>query len=213
MTARALPVLALSFAAGSVPSTQIAARMHARVDLRDVGSGTVSGTSLYRVAGFAPLAISGIADIAKATIGPALAGRDRPTLAALAGAAAIAVGRASARARAPFRVPRRQRARIASRARRRCRAGPHRDALASRPTQWRAVARRRTPRGGGRCGARTPRAGTRRGRADDGLYRDVRDGDGDAYRPGPDRAGVALGTRRLTVSARISSIMPESSAS
>ena len=53
-----------------------------RVDLRDVGNGTVSGTSLYRVAGFGPLALAGIADIAKATIGPLLAGSDRPALAA-----------------------------------------------------------------------------------------------------------------------------------
>ena len=36
------------------------------VDLRDVGGGTVSGTSLYRVAGFVPLALAGILDIAKA---------------------------------------------------------------------------------------------------------------------------------------------------
>jgi len=83
-------VLAVSFAAGSIPSSQIAARVQAGVDLRAVGSGTVSGTSLYRVTGFPALAISGIADIAKATVGPLLAGRDRPVLAALAGGAAIA---------------------------------------------------------------------------------------------------------------------------
>jgi glycerol-3-phosphate acyltransferase PlsY len=83
-------VIAVSFAAGSIPSSQIAARLKAGVDLRDVGSGTVSGTSLFRVAGFVPLAVSGIADIAKATVGPVLAGRDRPVLAAVAGSAAIA---------------------------------------------------------------------------------------------------------------------------
>ncbi len=83
-------VLAASFVAGSLPSSQIAARVRAQVDLRTVGSGTVSGTSLYRVAGFGPLAVAGIADIAKGTIGPLLAGPDRPVLAAFAGAAAIA---------------------------------------------------------------------------------------------------------------------------
>jgi glycerol-3-phosphate acyltransferase PlsY len=83
-------VLAVSFAAGAVPSSQIAARVKSGVDLRTVGSGTVSGTSLYRVAGFAPLAVAGVADIAKATVGPLLAGRDRPALAAFAGGAAIA---------------------------------------------------------------------------------------------------------------------------
>jgi glycerol-3-phosphate acyltransferase PlsY len=90
MHVKAAKVLAISFAAGSIPSSQIAARLKADVDLRDVGSGTVSGTSLYRVAGFAPLAISGIADIAKGATGPLLAGRERPVLAALAGGAAIA---------------------------------------------------------------------------------------------------------------------------
>jgi glycerol-3-phosphate acyltransferase PlsY len=85
-----LAVLATSFLAGSIPFSNIAARRRAGVDLRDVGTGTVSGTSLYRVAGFTPLAASGIADIAKATVGPLLAGRDRPVLAATAGAAAIA---------------------------------------------------------------------------------------------------------------------------
>ncbi len=83
-------MVALSFAAGAIPNTQIAARLKAGVDLRTVASGTVSGTSLYRVAGFVPLAVSGIADIAKATVGPLLAGRDRPALAAVAGGAAIA---------------------------------------------------------------------------------------------------------------------------
>jgi glycerol-3-phosphate acyltransferase PlsY len=83
-------VVALSFAAGSIPSSQIAARITAGVDLRDVDSGTVSGTSLFRVAGFVPLAVSGIADIAKGASGPLLAGGKRPVLAAIAGGAAIA---------------------------------------------------------------------------------------------------------------------------
>jgi glycerol-3-phosphate acyltransferase PlsY len=90
MGVKPLAVVAVSFAAGSIPSSQVAARMKAGVDLRTVGPGTVSGTSLYRVAGFVPLAVSGIADIAKATVGPLLAGRDRPVLGAVAGGAAIA---------------------------------------------------------------------------------------------------------------------------
>jgi acyl phosphate:glycerol-3-phosphate acyltransferase len=83
-------VLGISFLAGSIPSTNIAAHRRAAVDLREVGTGTVSGTGLYRVAGFGPLAVTGIFDIAKATVGPLLAGRERPALAALAGGAAIA---------------------------------------------------------------------------------------------------------------------------
>jgi glycerol-3-phosphate acyltransferase PlsY len=85
-----MAVVAVSFAAGSIPSSQVAARMKAGADLRTVGTGTVSGTSLYRVAGFMPLAVSGVADIAKAMVGPLLAGRHRPGLAAVAGGAAIA---------------------------------------------------------------------------------------------------------------------------
>jgi glycerol-3-phosphate acyltransferase PlsY len=90
MRMKPMTVLGLSFAAGSIPSSYIAARRRAQVDLRDVGTGTVSGTSLYRVAGFGPLALAGIADIAKATVGPLLAGPDRPVLAACAGGAAVA---------------------------------------------------------------------------------------------------------------------------
>jgi glycerol-3-phosphate acyltransferase PlsY len=87
---RTIVVLAVAFLAGSIPNSQIAAWWRAGVDLRTVGSGTVSGTSLYRVAGFVPLALAGIADIAKATVGPLIAGRDRPVLAACAGGVAIA---------------------------------------------------------------------------------------------------------------------------
>jgi glycerol-3-phosphate acyltransferase PlsY len=86
----AVTVLGISFAAGSIPSSNIAARRRAFVDLRAVGTGTVSGSGLYRVAGFGPLAVTGIVDMAKATVGPLLAGPRRPVLAAAAGGAAIA---------------------------------------------------------------------------------------------------------------------------
>lgn len=59
------------------------------VDLRSYGTGTVSGTGLFRVAGLGPLLVGGILDVAKGAVGPALAGRDRPGLAALAGGAAV----------------------------------------------------------------------------------------------------------------------------
>jgi glycerol-3-phosphate acyltransferase PlsY len=58
------------------------------VDLRDTPYGTVSGTSIYRVAGFWPLALSGILDMTKGALGPLLAG-DRWLLAALAGGLAV----------------------------------------------------------------------------------------------------------------------------
>jgi len=83
-------VLLCSFAAGSVPFSNIAARKRAGVDLRDVDGGTVSGTNLFRVAGFGPLAIAGICDVAKGAVGPLLAGPDRPVLAAASAGAAVA---------------------------------------------------------------------------------------------------------------------------
>jgi len=84
-----LEVVGVAWLAGSVPFAQIAAKLTRSVDLREVGSGTVSGTSLYRVAGFGPLAVAGVLEVAKGAAGPALAGRDRPYLAALAGGAAV----------------------------------------------------------------------------------------------------------------------------
>jgi glycerol-3-phosphate acyltransferase PlsY len=62
----------VAYAAGSIPFSNIAARRRAGVDLRDVGHGTVSGTSLHQVAGFGPLVVAGLCDVAKGSIGPLL---------------------------------------------------------------------------------------------------------------------------------------------
>jgi acyl phosphate:glycerol-3-phosphate acyltransferase len=83
-------VIAVAFVCGSVPFSNIAARLVRGVDLRDVGTGTVSGTALHEVAGFGPLAVAGVFDVAKGSVGPLLAGRQRPALAAAAGAVAVA---------------------------------------------------------------------------------------------------------------------------
>jgi glycerol-3-phosphate acyltransferase PlsY len=85
----ALLVMVVAFAAGSVPFSNLAARITRGVDLRTVGTGTVSGTSLFRVSGFPALAIAGILDVGKGALGPALAGGDRATLAAFAGGLAV----------------------------------------------------------------------------------------------------------------------------
>jgi acyl phosphate:glycerol-3-phosphate acyltransferase len=82
-------VLGLAYAAGSVPISNMVARLHGGVDLRVIGTGTVSGTSLYEVSGFRPLAIAGCVELAKGAVGPALAGRRRPLLGAAAAATAI----------------------------------------------------------------------------------------------------------------------------
>ena len=83
-------VLAVSFLAGAVPFSFFAARALRHVDLRDRGNGTVSATGVWQVAGFGPLMVTGLLDVAKGTVGPVLAGRRRPTLAALACGAAVA---------------------------------------------------------------------------------------------------------------------------
>jgi glycerol-3-phosphate acyltransferase PlsY len=84
-----LGIVAGAYAIGGIPFSNIAARRARGVDLRDVGSGTVSGTSLYRVAGFGPLALAGVLEVAKGAPGVVAAGRRRPVVAALAGGAAV----------------------------------------------------------------------------------------------------------------------------
>lgn len=90
--ARALPagvVLTASYLLGAIPFSQIVARVTVGADLRRIGTGTVSGTGLYRVAGFPPLVVGGILDVAKGAVGPILAGPHRPSLAAAAGAGTV----------------------------------------------------------------------------------------------------------------------------
>ncbi len=82
-------IVTAAFVAGSIPFSNLAARRLKGVDLRTTGSGTVSGTSLYQVAGFGPLAVVGCLELAKGAVGPVLAGRRRPELGA--GAAGFSV--------------------------------------------------------------------------------------------------------------------------
>jgi glycerol-3-phosphate acyltransferase PlsY len=82
-------VLLLAFVVGAIPFSNLVATRTRGIDLRATGTGTVSGTALYRVAGFRWLVVSGILDVAKGTVGPLLAGAGRPTLAAIAGGVAV----------------------------------------------------------------------------------------------------------------------------
>lgn len=82
-------VVSLAYLAGAVPFSNLMARWRAGVDLREVGTGTVSGSELYKQAGTGPLVVAGLAEVAKGALGPTLAGPDRPRLAALAGGAAV----------------------------------------------------------------------------------------------------------------------------
>src|SRR5262249_57182242 len=88
---QAAAILALSFGAGAIPFSYLAGRRSRGVDLRRVGTGTVSGTSLYRVAGFGPLAAAGVLEVAKGAVGPAVAtATGHPPVAAAAGGGAAA---------------------------------------------------------------------------------------------------------------------------
>ncbi len=82
-------VVAFAYLVGAFPFSFIVARLVAGADLRDVDTGTVSGTSLYRVAGFLPLVVGGLLDVGKGAVGPLLA-TGRPMLAAVAAGAAVA---------------------------------------------------------------------------------------------------------------------------
>lgn len=87
-----LPSLAVAagFSAGALPLSYVAARYLVGADLRRVGSGTVSGTGLARVAGTAPLVVVGVFEVAKGAVGPMLAGREHPAWRAVSGAAGVA---------------------------------------------------------------------------------------------------------------------------
>jgi acyl phosphate:glycerol-3-phosphate acyltransferase len=88
---QAAAILVLSFGVGAIPFSYVAGRRARGVDLRRVGTGTVSGSSLYRVAGFWPMAAAGVLDVAKGAAGPGLAmAAGHPALAAVAGGVAVA---------------------------------------------------------------------------------------------------------------------------
>ena len=87
---RPLLAVAAGFAAGAIPFSNYMARWKAGVDLRSVGTGTVSGSGLSQVAGARSLFAVGLFELAKGAFGPAVAGRAHPAAQALAGGAAVA---------------------------------------------------------------------------------------------------------------------------
>jgi glycerol-3-phosphate acyltransferase PlsY len=80
---REMVVLLVSFCLGAIPFSFLLGQSVAGTDLRAVGTGTVSATGLYRVAGFAPMAVGGLLDIFKGVPGPLLA-NGAPVLVAFA---------------------------------------------------------------------------------------------------------------------------------
>lgn len=80
-----------AFLLGSIPFSYLMARAISGVDLRRVGTGTVSGTGVEATSGFWPMAAAGLLDIGKGAAAVVLMAGSRPWLAAL-GAGAAAVG-------------------------------------------------------------------------------------------------------------------------
>jgi glycerol-3-phosphate acyltransferase PlsY len=73
---------------GAVPFSQIVSVRVVGTDLRAVGTGTVSGTGLYRIAGVWPLVLGGGLDVVKGAVAALLAGDD-DALAVLVSAAVV----------------------------------------------------------------------------------------------------------------------------
>jgi glycerol-3-phosphate acyltransferase PlsY len=82
--------LGAALVVGGIPFSNLAARLTKGVDLRSVGNGTVSGTNLYRVAGFGPLAAAGVLEIGKGAVGPLIVGTAHPASRALAAGIGVA---------------------------------------------------------------------------------------------------------------------------
>jgi acyl phosphate:glycerol-3-phosphate acyltransferase len=65
--------LVIAYLAGSIPMSNIVARLTRGVDLRQVGSGTVSPSNLYLQAGLWPAVAAGVFEVGKGAVGSALA--------------------------------------------------------------------------------------------------------------------------------------------
>jgi acyl phosphate:glycerol-3-phosphate acyltransferase len=72
-----------AFALGSLSFADLVARMAADADLRRVGTGTVSATNVYRVAGVGPFLAVAMLDVGKGAVAAKLAARSPASAAAL----------------------------------------------------------------------------------------------------------------------------------
>jgi glycerol-3-phosphate acyltransferase PlsY len=65
--------LVIAYLVGAVPVSNIVARLTRGVDLRQVGTGTVSPSNLYRQVGPWPTIVAGVFEVGKGAVGPVLA--------------------------------------------------------------------------------------------------------------------------------------------
>jgi glycerol-3-phosphate acyltransferase PlsY len=85
-----LGALVIAFAVGSIPFSHLVARTLGGVDLRTVGTGTVSGSGVGTAVGFWPMVAAGLLDIGKGALAVLPLAGSRPVVAAIAGGAAVA---------------------------------------------------------------------------------------------------------------------------
>ena len=69
-----LIVLALSYLLGSIPTSIVAGRLKAGLDIREHGSGNAGATNVYRVLGLGPAVVVGLVDVAKGSVAVAVIG-------------------------------------------------------------------------------------------------------------------------------------------
>jgi glycerol-3-phosphate acyltransferase PlsY len=77
------------YVVGAVPFSNIAARLFGNVDLRDVGTRTVTPRNLRHAVGIWPALLAGMFEVAKGMVGPVMAGRGHLMIGALAAALAV----------------------------------------------------------------------------------------------------------------------------
>lgn len=87
-----LAALVAAYLVGGIPTSYLAAKLGAQVDLRDVGSKNVGATNLYRVLGWKYALPAGVVDVAKGLVPVVVANRvtgQATWIPLLVGAAAI----------------------------------------------------------------------------------------------------------------------------
>lgn len=81
--------LAIGYAVGAIPASNIVARLAHGPDLRHIGSGMVTPSNVYHAVGLKPALIAGVFDVAKGVVAAVLAATGHPWAAALGGAMAV----------------------------------------------------------------------------------------------------------------------------
>lgn len=89
-TIYAVVVALISFLLGSIPFSNVVAHFAAGIDLREVGTGTVTPRNLYDNAGLRPAVIAGLLEVAKGVVGPLLIGHGHLIVTAIVGSLAVA---------------------------------------------------------------------------------------------------------------------------